>query len=420
MMVHGKKFKSWMVMLRTISLLIVWIIMLFFLEPDNKAIPQGILCENLFFERGSTVLTKKLKDRLDQLCRKNLSAKPGHIALTVCKTDDVESDRDTSLTETRMRTVFAYLISKNYGYMINEIRLNNNPEPADQQEVSCYPWDQDFMEPYRNPVLKNMDKLVIGLMKNLTKYSPYLGAQRIRLELYDNPILAAFYAEMYVHYMDSIYHILKDSLNIKPGESERFIRVTSSILPVRFTYSVNFFLWQGICKNQFDCDNYSYLVYDLGKKLGMEISLVVLRSHVIAIVGEFAYETIGNSYFKKKDLEKEYDDVIMISSNRDSINALVAIYEISNFLKINGEYQKAKIFVTEGLKYFPDNPLLIKTMGDVYNSLEDYANALKCYCRANKKSPDDQYIGLKMNTARDHLLSAGKKELALSIIKKYK
>ena len=300
------------------------------------------------------------------------------------------------------------------------VRLNNITVPVEQLETCYNPWDQDYMKPYRKPIIKDMDQFVTGLMKSLTKYSPYLGAQRIRLELYDNPVLAAFYAEMYVHYVDSIYHILKDSLKIKPGESERFIQEVSSIIPVRFKYSPNSLLWEGIGKNKFDCDNTAYLVYDAGRKLGMKVSVVLLRFHAIALVGEYAYETTGSSYFNRKDLGKEYNNIFLISSNRDSINALVAIYELSNFLKANGESDKAMVFVREGLKYFPDDPQLLQTIGDNFFLLGDYANAFNFYYRANKKLPDDLFIGINLNISKQHLMSSGRKLFVLSIINKYK
>ena len=205
---------------------------------------------------------------------------------------------------------------------------------------------------------------------------------------------------MYLHYVDSICAILKDSLKISPGESERFIQEVSSIIPVRFKYSSNFLLWEGICKNQFDCDNTAWLVYDLGCKLGMKVSVVLLWRHVMVLVGDYAYETTINSYYKKEYIYKEYHDVFLISSNPDSINALIAIYEISNFLAINGEYQKARTFVMEGLKYFPEDPQLLQTMGDVYTFLEDYDNAFNFYYQAYQKLPDELYIGLKLNTVK--------------------
>lgn len=177
---------------------------------------------------------------------------------------------------------------------VNLIRQNGNPETIKQSEVCYHPWGRDYKNPYRKPVLKNMDIFLSSLLKNLTKYSPYLGAQRIRLELYDSPILAAFYAEMYIHYVDSISIILKDSLKIKPGESERFIQETSGIIPLRFKYSINYLLWEGICKNKLDCDNTAWLVFDLGRKLGMKVSVVFLRLHAIVLVGNYAYETTIN------------------------------------------------------------------------------------------------------------------------------
>ena len=303
---------------------------------------------------------------------------------------------------------------------LNLTRQNNIPESTEQKEFCYHPWNHDFMKPYRTTVLKSMDKFLSGLMKNLSKYSPYLGAQRIRLELYDNPILAAFYAEMYVHYVDSIYQILKDSLKIKPRESERFIQEASAIIPVRFKYSSNYLLWEGISTNLLDCDNTAYLAYDIGRKLGMDVFIVLLRRHAIVLIGDFAYETTGTTYFKKEDLKKEYPDIYLISSNNDSINALAAIFEIGNLLAVNGEYQKAQTIVAEGLKFFPNDSQLLLTMGAIFNFQNDYVNAFTYYYRASQKSPNDLYILLNLNMIRERLLSAGKKNLVLAIINRYK
>ena len=100
-----------------------WVTALFFLIPVVKSFPQSTLCESLEFERESSVLTKTTKDKLDQLCKKTLTTKHGQIGLTVWQNDITESKPKTTLVESRMRKVFEYLIAKNCGALVSEIKI---------------------------------------------------------------------------------------------------------------------------------------------------------------------------------------------------------------------------------------------------------------------------------------------------------
>lgn len=276
-----------------------------------------------------------------------------------------------------------------------------------------------YENPYRNPLISEFDSLLPILMKNLYRYSPLLGAQRIRLELFDNPVLAAYYSELYTHYVDSLFNILKTNFQIKPGESERFIQAVSSIIPARFPYSVNYLLWEGMSKNKLDCDNTAYLVFDIGRKLGMDVSIVLVRLHAVAIVGDFVYETTCQQYYHKSDLRSIYPNVFLVSSNNDSINIMAAIYEISLFLEENGEIQKAKVFAAAALKVFPDDPQLEQSMGDIYSCEGNYENAFEYYTKASQKLPDDWLLLFRCVSAKSSLLSSGKEDVVFSIINKY-
>lgn len=276
-----------------------------------------------------------------------------------------------------------------------------------------------YENPYRNPLISEFDSLLPILMKNLYRYSPLLGAQRIRLELFDNPVLAAYYSELYTYYVDSLFNILKTNFQIKPGESERFIQAVSSIIPARFPYSVNYLLWEGMNKNKLDCDNTAYLVFDIGRKLGMDVSIVLVRLHAVAIVGDFVYETTCQQYYHKSDLRSIYPNVFLVSSNNDSINIMAAIYEISLFLEENGEIQKAKVFAAAALKVFPDDPQLEQSMGDIYSCEGNYENAFEYYTKASQKLPDDWLLLFRCVSAKSRLLSSGKEDVVFSIINKY-
>ncbi|MCX6279004.1 MAG: hypothetical protein NT004_13060 [Bacteroidetes bacterium] len=109
-----------------------------------------------------------------------------------------------------------------------------------------------------------------------------------------------YYTSMYIHYVDSIVNILKQNPLIKPGKYEDFIVNVSRIIPKRFKYGANAQLWIGIRRDRLDCDNTAYLVYDIGKKLGFEVSVVALYCHAMVVVGNYAYETTNRTYFPKK------------------------------------------------------------------------------------------------------------------------
>ena len=123
---------------------ISWIIMWFFLIHSINVYTQVTLCENIGFERGSSVMTKKMKDTLDQLCKKTCSTKRGRIALTVWQNKEKVSMPNITLAESRMRKVFAYLISKNCGNLVKEIRIK--PMEIDSLTITGMPPQDNQIE----------------------------------------------------------------------------------------------------------------------------------------------------------------------------------------------------------------------------------------------------------------------------------
>ena len=99
------------------------IIILFILIPCINVFPQSILCDNLLFEPESSILTIQMKNQVDQLLDKTMSIRRRHIGLTVWHNDDPQSIAKTTLAENRMRNLFAYLIAKNCGNLVSEIRI---------------------------------------------------------------------------------------------------------------------------------------------------------------------------------------------------------------------------------------------------------------------------------------------------------
>lgn len=216
-----------------------------------------------------------------------------------------------------------------------------------------YPWDTYEILDTKTPYNPSFDHFIDSLFLHLSDFSEYLGAQRINLELYDQPLAANFYASMYIHYVDSIVNLLKRNPLIKQGEYENFIINTSEIVTNRFKYGANILLWQGIRKNLLDCDNTAFLVYDIGKKLGFEVSVVFVPGHAFVITGNYVYETTRLEYHPKKLVNEHYPTIHMISSDPKLIHALLSINEIALDLIEKNEQLKAADFRKILLRYFP-------------------------------------------------------------------
>lgn len=207
-----------------------------------------------------------------------------------------------------------------------------------------YPWDINAKIDSDTSYSPSMASLIDSLFNHIEGYSDCLGAQRIKLELFDQPFVADFYANMYIHYVDSIVNILKKNPLIKPGKFENFIVNVSLIITNRFKYGSNLQLWNGIRRDRLDCDNTAFLVHDIGKKLGFEVSVVALWEHAMVVVGNYAYETTKRTYFPKKQLKDHYSTIYWITADHKKIHALLTLLELSFYLESKGEKNKAENF----------------------------------------------------------------------------
>lgn len=216
-----------------------------------------------------------------------------------------------------------------------------------------HPWDTGENLDSHTPYDPSFSRFADSLYKHISGFSGYLGAQRIKLELFDQPFAADFYSGIYIHYVDSIANILKKNPLIQPGEYERFITEIAQIITTRFKYGANTMLWKGIRRDRLDCDNTAYLVYDVGKKLGFEVLIVSVWGHALAVVGDYAYETTRREYFPKENLPKHYTTIYWITSDPKKIHAFLSIFELTIYLEDIKEDKKAEDFKKIGPRYFP-------------------------------------------------------------------
>lgn len=265
------------------------------------------------------------------------------------------------------------------------------------------PWDLTGSEINRKPYDPSFDTFIDSLFRNFTKLSSCLGAQRILIELYDQPLAGAFYATMYTHYVDSITAIMKDGHNVKPDEIVRFISEVSQIIPNRFPYGINHELWRGIRRNRMDCDNTAFLVYDIGTKLGFIVNLVVVYGHALVIIGDYAYETTEDRYYPKESVGSKYGTIYLNTSDPKKVHAQLTCWSSAFQWIEDGDYEKARALLKTGLRALPDNPLMMMTLGDIYSSLNKHDKALDCYLTLLLKKKDDPVLISKINYEKVYL-----------------
>lgn len=252
-------------------------------------------------------------------------------------------------------------------------------------------WNLDIESHFSKPWNPYFKHRIDSLFKALRISGESLGARRIRFEFFEQPLPGSIYARVYDHYVDSIcLQLARDS--IRPDESERFIRAMSVIIRNRFAYSSNTLLSQGIIRNTLDCDNTSFLVYDVGKKAGIRVSIAFLPYHALAVVGGYAYETTNGEYFPKEALSQRYAHMFGMSADPDSINAKLATFELSNYLIRIGQTEKALDIVRIGLNWFPEDPYLLYTLGNIQSLQGMHLASYQSFLKAKKIVPDDPSI----------------------------
>jgi len=173
----------------------LWIPVLLFLIPAMKTFPQATLCESLEFETGSSVMTTETKDKLDKLCNMGLDARRVRVGLTLWQDNETAPTIKATLAECRMRTVFAYLIAKNFGNLVSEIRIKplqtvslnraGTTQPINQIEICIlekFPDDNDdeilkeaipekILEKFPGSFVKKPDTIIRGPHGTLIRFT---------------------------------------------------------------------------------------------------------------------------------------------------------------------------------------------------------------------------------------------------------
>ncbi len=250
------------------------------------------------------------------------------------------------------------------------------------------------------------------------------GRERILIELDEkdgvNPDNINKY-EMVEKYQNLVRDIVKEVSEKIQGlegieREEAFITEVSKVMKSNFQFStdrnVDGFLYNAMLlePNEFDCDNSAFLVYDIAKELGINITMVATSTtkneHVLIKTNNFYFETTTGRYSNRKNyLEVKYSYHIILNENQ--IQSIT--YGTMGCAKyINGKYREAIEEFNKSLKLIPNNPIIYTNrgstkfvLGENKEAIEDLDKAIainpKCslsyYNRGNAKAELENYEG---------------------------
>jgi len=174
------------------------------------------------------------------------------------------------------------------------------------------------------------------------------GVRRIMIELEGKPEVKEF-CRRYSNLVDSISDILKEDLKIQPHEEQRFITEVWGIIKGNLNIKKGEnrfgFLWESLETKKWDCDNSSFLVFDVAKKLEINAKMASLPGHVLIVTDNFYFETAKGKpksacYHPIDELKTAYPVVYGITSDVEVIQS-ITYFTLGNAYRAQGLYEKA-------------------------------------------------------------------------------
>jgi tetratricopeptide (TPR) repeat protein len=182
-----------------------------------------------------------------------------------------------------------------------------------------------------------------------------LGARRIFIELEDRPADARKYAEQYTALVQSIANALME-MGIKPHEEERFITETWGILNSNLRISkTESSLVKAVAGNGWDCDNSSFLIFDVARELKVPLEIVSVPGHAFVATKKFYFETTFGGYFPIQKLPEYYPLVFSKTSDVEQIHAISYSVRADERLE-NGDCNGAIRDYNEAIRRSPEDP----------------------------------------------------------------
>lgn len=248
-----------------------------------------------------------------------------------------------------------------------------------------------------------------------------IGERRIRLEgkaagLKDKDIDS--YVKLYKELVSDIAGIIRPELKPEddararwlgpPQNQETFLDLMGTIMNSNLELGITpgsnstEFLHESLRTNKWDCDNGSFLVFDVGRALGIkEISLVFipgtaknripllgientpldnsaieqLQSHCIVTTESCFFESTSGWWLNIENLRNTYP-IILFKTSDDREIEWIDYHNIGIYHKARGEYGKAIAFLNEAIQRVQGKSTISQlSRGRAYAELKSYENA---------------------------------------------
>ncbi|MCX6269952.1 MAG: tetratricopeptide repeat protein [Bacteroidetes bacterium] len=237
-------------------------------------------------------------------------------------------------------------------------------------------------------------------------HHPYAGVRRILIELSDDQLLAQKFAGQYCRMVAFIAGQLLNEEEMVPKEDDpdsvsmrkqrnflnRIWSIYSTELDIQYGFN-NFShdLWKCLIPDDMlmDCDNSAFLVYDVGRKLGFNIELILVNglsiSHALVKTPDYEYESTDGAFYRLGYAKKTYQTFLHIINDPEKLQS---IPEMNKSLT----YSDLRVFdraISSGLRAIsldPDNSLAQYCLGLVYKNAGQLEKARRQFSEAIRVS----------------------------------
>lgn len=242
------------------------------------------------------------------------------------------------------------------------------------------------------------------------KMQKAIGPLLICAELMDKPEEAMKYTEKYNDLVSDIAGILKGEgtgivkrilksigtkrggeLREKSGEKQFFIDVWGAIKSnIKLKEQTSSLFSDAIKEGALDCDGISFLMFDVGRALGLELEVIITPDHALVAGKEFYFDSSISGCSPIEELSKNYPVIYSRFTGNDSEKIISYAYaSVGTNLASAGRDREAVEKFCMALYYDPENIHAINNRACAYLELRMYKEGLQDVNRVLKVDPND-------------------------------
>lgn len=143
------------------------------------------------------------------------------------------------------------------------------------------------------------------------------GEKRIRIELEDKS-KAEKYVTKWNDLVASVASVVEGSIKNYKGKEREEKFITSvlgaliSNVKIKYGQSREDSLFESLDTKEFDCDTSIFLIYDIARKLQINMEMIAVTGHALIKTNNFFFETTTGEYYALAELSKRYPNNLVI------------------------------------------------------------------------------------------------------------